>query len=148
MDGLTDRSPIFISLAQRIDKIYTYTIGPKIFFEVEWIHMQASDTADGYRLCLLQCDSQKRTTCHIGKPTFLYQKLGQGQQGRICLYLVNKNQCVITGSHAIARYGAESKVKFGFCSHLCKQTVTEFVFLHVDLDIMSKQLLADISHDE
>ena len=77
-------------------------VGIEEFLEVQREHPNFTDTAHGDRCSLRQSHPQQGAAGNISESIILGQKLQQRQQMRICLDLVDKNQCVVFLLHLAA----------------------------------------------
>ena len=90
---------------------FVEAVRPKELLEIQRIHMFRLNAANWNRRCLCQGDTQKRATSNIRKAVALFQELEQGQQVRIFLDFVKKDQRVLGVPHLVACKHAQAQVE-------------------------------------
>ena len=111
-------------------------------------HALDLDTPDGDRGGLLQGHAEQRPAGNIGVPIVLLQKLEHGQQVRIRLDLIKENQRVFLLSHFLAGDGADLEIEVLDRADLLKQPGAVIILRKVQLDIVLKELLSDVTDNK
>ena len=111
-------------------------------------HALDLNTPDGDRGGLLQGHAQQRPAGNIGVPIVLLQKLEHGQQVRIRLDLIKENQRVFLLSHFLAGDGADLEIEVLDRADLLKQPGAVIILRKVQLDIVLKELLSDVTDNK
>ena len=123
------------------------TAGIQKFFEIHRIHIFDAQTAQRYRLRVLQRYAEQRTAGYVCKPLFLHQKLDKRQQVVVGLNFVDEYQSRCLVFHFVAGYDAECHIEIFGCARIFKDTIAQTVFFHVHFNIVWEHFLADLAHD-
>ena len=98
-------------------------------------------------LSILQSYSKQRTAGNISELLLFHQEFHKSQKMIICLYLVEEYKSIFPLLHLIAGHNTQCHIKVlrGFC--VCKNPVSQFIFFHIDLNIVGEHHFTHMADD-
>ena len=135
-------------LVHRVDCEAVEPVCQKELFKVQREHALDFDTADGDGACLLQRHPEQRSAGDVGELVILLQELEHGEQMRIGLNLVEKDQRVFLLAHSFAGNRTDLEIKVLDRTDGLEHPGAVLILREVQLDIVFKKLLSDVTDDK